>query len=191
MEKQGVLNDKKSVGSPMVHMTCLALVLFAFWMVLSGRTETKFVVYGILTAVVTTWVTYPLLLVPNKDGSKKYYVFGFSIPKMIMYFFWLMWQLVLANIDVLLATTGQELNIDPKVVRFRFKADNPMASVILANSITLTPGTVTMNVTDDGVYEIHALTVGAAAGVLDGGMQKKVADLYGEKFDFAVVESEE
>ncbi len=191
MEKQGVLNDKKIVGSPMVHMTGLALVLFAFWMVLSGRTETKFVVYGILTAVVTTWVTYPLLLVPNKDGSKKYYVFGFSIPKMIMYFFWLMWQLVLANIDVLLATTGQELNIDPKVVRFRFKADNPMASVILANSITLTPGTVTMNVTDDGVYEIHALTVGAAAGVLDGGMQKKVADLYGEKFDFAVVESEE
>ena len=191
MEKQGVLNDKKIVGSPMVHMTGLALVLFAFWMVLSGRTETKFVVYGILTAVVTTWVTYPLLLVPNKDGSKKYYVFGFSIPKMIMYFFWLMWQLVLANIDVLLATTGQELKIDPKVVRFRFKADNPMASVILANSITLTPGTVTMNVTDDGVYEIHALTVGAAAGVLDGGMQKKVADLYGEKFDFAVVESEE
>lgn len=191
MEKQGVLNDKKIVGSPMVHMTGLALVLFAFWMVLSGRTETKFVVYGILTAVVTTWVTYPLLLVPNKDGSKKYYVFGFSIPKMIMYFFWLMWQLVLANIDVLLATTGQELNIDPKVVRFRFRADNPMASVILANSITLTPGTVTMNVTDDGVYEIHALTVGAATGVLDGGMQKKVADLYGEKFDFAVVESEE
>lgn len=191
MEKQGVLNDKKIVGSPMVHMTGLALVLFAFWMILSGRTETKFVIYGILTAVVTTWVTYPLLLVPNKDGSKKYYVFGFSIPKMIMYFFWLMWQLVLANIDVLLATTGQELNIDPKVVRFRFRADNPMASVILANSITLTPGTVTMNVTDDGVYEIHALTVGAAAGVLDGGMQKKVADLYGEKFDFAVVESEE
>ena len=191
MEKQGVLNDKKIVGSPMVHMTSLAVVLFAFWMVLSGRTETKFVVYGIITAVVTTWVTYPLLLVPNKDGSKKYFVFGFSVPKMIMYFFWLMWQLVLANIDVLLATTAQELNINPKIVRFRFKADNPMASVVLANSITLTPGTVTVNVTDDGVYEIHALTVGAAAGVLDGGMQKKVADLYGEEFDFAVVESEE
>lgn len=191
MEKQGVLNDKKIVGSPMVHMTSLAVVLFAFWMVLSGRTETKFVIYGIITAVVTTWVTYPLLLVPNKDGSKKYFVFGFSVPKMIMYFFWLMWQLVLANIDVLLATTAQELNIDPKIVRFRFRADNPMASVVLANSITLTPGTVTVNVTDDGLYEIHALTVGAAAGVLDGGMQKKVADLYGEKFDFAVVESEE
>lgn len=191
MEKQGVLNNKNIVGSTMVHKLCMALVLFGFWMALSGRTETKFVVYGIITALVTTHITYPLLLVPNKDGSKRYFVFGASIPKFIVYFLWLMWQLVLANIDVLLATTSQELEIDPKVVRFYFKVDNPMASVMLANSITLTPGTVTLNVTNDGLYEIHALTKGAAEGVLDGSMQKKVADLYGEKFDFAVVESEE
>ena len=191
MEKQGVLNNKNIVGSSLVHKLSMFVVLFGFWMVLSGRTETKFIVYGLLTAAVTTWVTYPLLLVPNKEGSKKYFVFGVSIPKFIMYFFWLMWQLVLANIDVLLATTAQELDIDPKVVRFYFRADNPMASVVLANSITLTPGTVTINVTDDGLYEIHALTRGAAAGVLDGSMQKKVAALYGEKFDFAVAEGEE
>ena len=191
MEKQGVLNNKNIVGSTMVHKLCMALVLFGFWMALSGRTETKFVVYGIITALVTTHITYPLLLVPNKDGSKRYFVFGASLPKFIVYFLWLMWQLVLANIDVLLATTSQELEIDPKVVRFYFKVDNPIASVMLANSITLTPGTVTLNVTDDGLYEIHALTKGAAEGVLDGSMQKKVADLYGEKFDFAVVESEE
>lgn len=188
MEKQISWNDKRIVGSPMVHMGCLAVVLFAFWMALSGHTETKFVVYGIITAGVTTWLTYPLLLVPNKDHSKLYYVFGFSLPRMVMYFFWLMWQLVLANIDVLLAETAQEMKIDPKVVRFRFRADNPMASVVLANSITLTPGTVTMNVTDDGVYEIHALTPGAAQGLLDGGMQKKVAALYGEPLDFEVLE---
>ena len=191
MEKQGVLNKNNIVGSTLVHKLAMFVVLFGFWMVLSGRTETKFIVYGLITALVTTWVTYPLLLVPNKDGSKQYFVFGVSIPKFIMYFFWLMWQLVLANIDVLLATTAQELDIDPKVVRFYFRADNHMASVVLANSITLTPGTVTINVTDDGLYEIHALTRGAAAGVLDGSMQKKVADLYGEKFDFAVAEGEE
>ena len=191
MEKQGVLNNKNIVGSSLIHKLSMFVVLFGFWMVLSGRTETKFIVYGLITALVTTWVTYPLLLVPNKDGSKQYFVFGVSIPKFIMYFFWLMWQLVLANVDVLLATTAQELDIDPKVVRFYFRADNPMASVVLANSITLTPGTVTINVTDDGLYEIHALTKGAAAGVLDGSMQKKVTDLYGEKFDFAVAEGEE
>lgn len=191
MEKQGVLNDKRIVGSPMVHMLSLAVVLFVFWMVLSGRTETKFIVYGILTALVTTWITYPLLLVPNKDHSKRYFVFGASVPKFIMYVFWLFWQLILANIDVLMATTAQELEIDPKVVRFYFKVDNPMASVMLANSITLTPGTVTLNVTDDGLYEIHALTKNAASGVLDGIMAKKIADLYGEKFNFKVAESDE
>lgn len=191
MEKQGVLNNKNIVGSSLIHKLSMFVVLFGFWMVLSGRTETKFIVYGLITALLTTWVTYPLLLAPNKDGSKQYFVFGVSIPKFIMYFFWLMWQLVLANVDVLLATTAQELDIDPKVVRFYFRADNPMASVVLANSITLTPGTVTINVTDDGLYEIHALTKGTAAGVLDGSMQKKVADLYGEKFDFAVAEGEE
>ena len=95
------------------------------------------------------------------------------------------------NIDVLKATTSQELDIDPKVVRFYFRVDNPMAYVVLANSITLTPGTVTLNVDDEGLFEIHALTVGAAEGVLDGSFQKKVADLFGEELDFAVVEEEE
>jgi multicomponent Na+:H+ antiporter subunit E len=66
-----------------------------------------------------------------------------------------------------------------------------MAYVVLANSITLTPGTVTLNVTDDGLFEIHALTVGAAEGVLDGSFQKKVADLCGIDYEFAVVEEEE
>lgn len=190
MAKQGILNDEKIVGSPIVHLTGMIIVLFAFWMVMSGRTETKFIVYGVLTAAVVSWITYPLLLVPNKDNSKRYFVFGVSVPKFIGYFFWLMWQLVLANVDVLLATTSQEMAIDPKIVRFYFRADNPMATVVLANSITLTPGTVTVNVTDDGLYEIHALTPGAASGVLDGSMQKKVAELYGEKFDFEVVEEE-
>lgn len=190
MDKEGVLHNKKIVGSPVLHLTGMFIVLFAFWMGLAGRTETKFIIYGIITSAVTAWITYPLLLVDNKDGSKKYFIFGVSIPKFISYAFWLLWQLVLANLDVMKATTSENLAIDPKVVRFYFKADNPMASVVLANSITLTPGTVTINVTDDGLFEIHALTVGAAAGIYDCGMQKKVAWLFGEKYDCEIVEGE-
>lgn len=191
MTKQSVMKDGKIVGSRTVHVVCMFIVLFVFWMILSGRTETKFIVYGLLTAGVTTWVTYPLLLVNNKDGSRKYFVFGVSPFRFIAYAFWLLWQLILANIDVLLANTSQQLAIDPKIVRFYFRVDNPMATVVLANSITLTPGTVTLNVTDDGLYEVHALTPGAAEGLIGGAMQKKVAELYGEPFDFSVVEGEE
>ena len=67
-----------------------------------------------------------------------------------------MYQLIMANIDVLLATTDQELAIDPKVLKFRFTADNPVASVILANSITLTPGTITVQVEGDKLT-VHCL----------------------------------
>lgn len=191
MAKQGIFSDKKIVGSPIVHLLSIFLMLFLFWMILAGRTETKFIVYGLITSAVTAWVTYPLLLVENQEGSKRYFVFGVNPFRFLVYSGWLMWQMVLANVDVFLATTGQELAIDPKVVRFYFKADNPMASVVLANSITLTPGTLTLNVTEEGLYEIHALTPVAAAGVLDGAMQKQVADLYGEALDFTVAEGEE
>lgn len=190
MEKQGILSDKRIVGSPVVHLVSMVIMLFAFWLALSGKITVKFVIYGLLTSVVTAWITYPLLLVSNKDNSKRYFVFGISVFKLIKYSFWLLWQLVLANIDVAKATTGQKLEIDPKVIKFYFKADNPMSSVVLANSITLTPGTVTINVTDDGLFEIHALTVGSAEGVLNGDMQRKVAELFGEKLEFAVVEGE-
>lgn len=191
MKKQSVLSDSTIVGSPIVHLTGLFILMFIFWLGLSGSFTTKFLIYGVLTSAVTAWITYPLLLVPNQAGTKKYFVFGISVPRFISYAFWLLWQLVLANIDVLRATSSQNLDIDPKVVRFYFKPDNPMATVVLANSITLTPGTVTLNVTDEGIYEIHALTEGAAAGICEGGMQRKVAELFGEKADFYMVESEE
>lgn len=190
MKKQNVFNDSAIVGSPIVHLISLFILLFVFWIGLSGSFKTKFLIYGIITSAVTAWITYPLLLVANESNTRKYFVFGISIPRFISYIFWLLWQLVLANIDVLLATSSQNLAIDPKVIRFYFKPDNPMVATVLANSITLTPGTVTLNVTDDGVYEIHALTEGAAAGIYSGDMAKKVAELFGEKPEFYIVESE-
>ena len=180
------MRDKRVVGSSAVHLVSMAVLLFAFWMLLSGNTQPKFLTYGVLTAVIATWVSYPLLLVPNGDDTKRYFVFGVNPVKLVAYVIWLFWQLVLANIDVIRATVRPEIEIDPCVVRFRYQTDNPMARVVLANSITLTPGTVTMNVT-----EVHALTVGAAEGLRSGDMQKKVAWLYGEPYEFTMLEGKD
>ena len=103
---------------------------------------------------------------------------------------WLLKELVLANIDVVKANGTAGAQDRPKVIRFVFRSDNPMAKVLLANSITLTPGTVTINVTPEGIYEVHALTDGAAEGLLSGAMPRKVAELFGEKFDFMVLKGE-
>lgn len=188
--KRDILRDKNIVGSPIRHLLSLSIVLFAFWLLLSGTLELKFVVYGVLTSVVVAWVTYPLLLVCGADAERRYFILGLNPFKLINYFFWLMYQLVKANIDVVSSTVRPELLINPGVCRFRFQSKNPLAQVVLANSITLTPGTVTMNVTDDGIYEVHALTDGAAEGLLSGGMQKKVAWLFGEELQYEAMGEE-
>ncbi len=103
-----------------------------------------------------------------------------------------MWQLILANIDVLKATVTPELKINPCVVKFRYTIDNPLGKVILANSITLTPGTVTLNMTKDGVYDIHALTNVASEGVQDyESMPSKVAWLLGQDYTYELLGVEE
>lgn len=190
MAKPSILQDRTIVGSPATHLIGMALLMFCFWLALSGEFKPKFLAYGIVTSCIVTWICYPLLLIPNADGSRKYFAFGVSPLAFIGYAAWLMKELVLANIDVVQATVRPELRIDPKVIRFIFRTDNPLAKVLLANSITLTPGTVTMNVTPTGIYEVHALTTGAAEGLLAGGMQKKVAALFGEKLDFMVLKGE-
>lgn len=185
------VRDKRVVGAPTVHLVSMTVLMFGFWMLLSGNTQPKFLTYGALTSIIATWVSYPLLLVPNEDDTKRYFVFGVNPAKLVAYIVWLLWQLVLANVDVIRATVRPEIEIDPCVVRFRYQTDNPMAKVVLANSITLTPGTVTMNVTQDGLYEVHALTVGAAEGLRGGDMQKKVAWLFGEAYDFELLKGKD
>ena len=191
MKTKDMLKDETIVGSPMKHLVVLTCVLFFFWILLSGKFDLKFLTYGVLTAVISAWICVPLLLLPNAKGTKKYFIFDVPLAKYAVYWLWLLHEVVKANIDVVKATVKSEMVINPRVIRFRIKMDNPMAHATLANSITLTPGTVTLNVTEDGLYEIHALTDGAAEGLLEGGMQKRIADLFGEPFDYAVVEEGE
>lgn len=191
LKTKDMLKDETIVGSPVKHLVVLTCVLFFFWILLSGKFDLKFLTYGVLTAVISAWICVPLLLLPNAKGTKKYFIFDVPLAKYAVYWLWLLNEVVKANIDVVKATVKSEMVINPRVIRFRIKMDNPMAHATLANSITLTPGTVTLNVTEDGLYEIHALTDGAAEGLLEGGMQKRIADLFGEPFDYAVVEEGE
>lgn len=188
MKIQDSLRDEKIVGSPVKHFVKLAILMLVLWFLLSGRFELKFILYGVGTAVICGWICMPLMLVGSVDGTKKYFVFDFPVFRMLGYCCWLFVQLVLANLDIAKAVVSPTLGIDPKIVRFRVKMDNPAAMTVLANSITLTPGTVTMNVTDDGLYEIHALTPGAAEGICAGDMQRRVARLFGQNEEVILVE---
>ena len=100
VEKESILKDRTIVGSPLTHLFSLGILMFVFWLALSGDFAVKFVVYGLITSAVVAWICYPLLLLPNADGTKKYFALGVSPIAFLCYSLWLLKELVLANIDV-------------------------------------------------------------------------------------------
>ncbi|NLT94341.1 MAG: Na+/H+ antiporter subunit E [Clostridia bacterium] len=171
-----------SIGSSKIkHCIVLSLVLMAFWLLLSGKTEIKYLSMGVATVLVTVWATLPLLRIPSEDGKKYFYAFDFPFIKYALYWIYLSKEIAKASIDVAKIVLDPKLPINPQVVQFKRPMDNPLAHVTLANSITLTPGTITMDI-DNGVYTIHALSDGAAEGLENGQaeMMQRVSAVFGE-----------
>ena len=114
-----------------------------------------------------------------KKGERSYFVVSVNPLKLFAYFLWLVKEIFFSAIDVCRAILSNK-HISPQLVRFRCSFENPSATVMLVNSIILTPGTVTVDVSDDDEFLVHALTDGAAEGLLEGEMMRRIARLYGE-----------
>ncbi|CAH2212558.1 Na+/H+ antiporter subunit E [Tepidibacter aestuarii] len=84
----------------------------------------------------------------------------------IQYLFVLIVEVVKANIDVAVIVLSRKIEVDPVVVNFKTKLKSDLCRVILANSITLTPGTMTMIMEKD-IYTIHCLKKQFADGLSD------------------------
>jgi multicomponent Na+:H+ antiporter subunit E len=116
-----------------------------------------------------------------RGGLRDYSIVG-GIGNFILYFFWLMWSVAQSNLQVAYIVLHPKLPIQPGLLRLRTKLRNRTGHIILANSITLTPGTITIDF-DDGDYSVHALVPGAAQSLLDAKMQSKLERIFGERED--------
>jgi multicomponent Na+:H+ antiporter subunit E len=94
------------------------------------------------------------------------------------YWPWLAWQIVLANLDVTRRILDPKLPISPTMIEFHPTQHTDLGRVIHANSITLTPGTITTSLSGD-TLGVHALTQEAADAVLAGDMDRRVTQLEG------------
>ena len=178
-------NVNKKVGTSQIkHFIVLTAVLFAFWILLSGKMEAKYLVIGFLTSLISVWVTLPLLRLPSETNKGYYYPFDFPYFRYAFYWLWLLKEIIKANIDIAMVVLSPKLPINPQIVEFKRSMSNPIAHVTLANSITLTPGTITMDVAD-GVYTIHALTDGAGEALENGQgeMMVRISRIFGEKVE--------
>lgn len=151
-------------------------VMFAFWIVMSGKFDLFHLGMGLLSSGLVTWLSHDLLFTGH---TKKFGAMMAEIGRFLQYSVWLFWQIILANIHIAglaLSPKAKEL-MEPNIITFKTVLNTEFARFVLANSITLTPGTVTVRIQDD-VFYVHAITVQAAgdlAGDGPGEMERWVA----------------
>lgn len=151
------------------------LILGGFWILLSGKFDLFHLALGFLSCLLVSFISHDLLF--RKTGKARKPV----IPvRFALYLPWLLYQIVVANFHVARLALSPRLNrrIGPRIIRFKTKLKGEMAQVTYANSITLTPGTITVRITKDE-YVVHALSRKSAAG-LPGDMENRVAHVFDE-----------
>lgn len=146
--------------------------LFAVWVLLSGKLDAFHLGTGLVGVAFLLWLDSRLE--PLGRSGKWVQIHPL---RWMFYYFWLLWQMVLSAVYVARVVISPGRHLNPQLVRFRCVQPNVIASVALANSITLTPGTLTVDLEDD-CYLIHALTERTAWDVLDGSMQARVARIF-------------
>lgn len=158
----------------MLHAVTLALGLFATWLLWSGHTELFFLGLGLVSAAVVIFVALRMAVV-DEEGVPLH-----LSRHIFTYWGWLLWEILKANFVVAKLVLSPKLQISPTLVRIKALPQSDLAKVILANSIILTPATLTIDV-DDDVLTVHALTREGARSLEEGEMNRRVAALEGRR----------
>lgn len=148
--------------------------MFVFWMLLSGEVSLILILSGVVSSLFVAYISHDLLIGKIDIGNA-----ARGLIRFIKYLPWLMWQVILSNIDLIYRTWHPSLPIDPQVIEFDTRLESEAGIAILANSITLTPGTVTITAHKNGKFLVHAIANGPAESLLEGEMQARVEKVEG------------
>ena len=152
------------------------LILFAVWLVFSGHFDALHLALGLACSALVAVFSSELLL-PQTPSFRT----AVTTWRVLRYLPWLLYQIVLANLHVvyLVWRPGQ---LRPQIVQFRTGLTRDLARVVLGNSITLTPGTITMDI-DDDEFTVHAVSDQAARSLRSGEMERRVGHVFLEPDD--------
>ncbi len=139
----------------MSYVFSLAIALTLFWFGMSFMTKPLILILGVISVALTVTLVGRLGLL-DRETAPYHRIFAF-----IRYAPWLIGEIIKSNWKVLKAILSPELDIHPTLVKVRTTCKSDLAKVVFANSITLTPGTVTLRVEDDfmlvhGLYEVDS-----------------------------------
>jgi len=159
-----------------VYPIVIFFLLLANWIVFSGKFDAFHLGLGLISSAFVTWISQDFLF---HDRKKNWDDRMREAGAFLQYIPWLTIEIVKANLHVLkLAMTRQGYEeIAPRIVTIKTKLKTDFAKFVFANSITLTPGTITMLIRGD-VFHIHTMSQFLEDDLLEGAIERKVAEVF-------------
>lgn len=157
----------------LIHALSIGGLLFGIWLLLSGIYTPFIVSLGILSCAAVIWVTIRMDIVDH-EGYPLHLTW-----RAFIYWGWLIVEIIKANIDVIKLVLSPKLKISPTMIRVRASQQTDLGQVVYANSITLTPGTISVDVANNEIL-VHALSETGARDLLRGEMEHRVSKMAGE-----------
>ena len=159
----------------MLRSLSALFVLYVFWLLLSGFFTPFLLVAGFCSALAVLLFSRRMDVVDH-EGHPVH----LGWRALFSYWPWLALQILLSNLDVARRVLSPSLPISPRLFVLRAGQGTDLGQVIYANSITLTPGTVTVEI-ENRELVVHALTEEAAQSLRSGAMDRRVTALEGRR----------
>lgn len=149
----------------------LVFLLSVFWLVNSGHFDILLISFGLFSIGLVIWINNRMSR--SSDEYQPPVIMSFRLP---FYILWLLKEIVKSNIEVVRLIYQRRPAIEPSVFKVRVSQKTDLFKVLYANSITMTPGTITIEIEDDE-FTVHALTRSSREGVESGEMDRRVRSL--------------
>lgn len=158
----------------MLHSAILFVLFYAFWLLMSGHYTPFLLATGAASSAAVVWLARRMD-VADREGHPVH--LGWPA---LLYWPWLVKEILKSAIDVSRVVLDPRLPASPTVVRFRPRQKTVVGLVTHANSITLTPGTLSVEVSPER-FVVHGLTRAGAEGAVDSDMDRRVARFEGSE----------
>jgi multicomponent Na+:H+ antiporter subunit E len=172
----------KSISAQSLIVSFLSLM--AFWYIMSGFFDVTHSIMGVISVGIVIGINYKLKKRSFYEGETDVIkdVRFLYVP---YYFVWLLLQIIISGFQVAKILLTPSLPIEASVVRFKVNYPNPHCKMILGNSITLTPGTLTIDIHGDE-FIVHAISPASFEGIASGKMPQQVLRLFSTE-DYPVI----
>jgi len=154
-------------------MLNLFVVLFGLWLVWSGHYTALLIGFGVLSCMGVVFLCHRMGIVDRE-----------ALPldltwRTLRYVPWLTVEVIKSNLDLTKRVLRRKVSISPQIIELTSSQTSDLGHVTYANSITLTPSTVTLEATQEGRFVVHALAREVAEDLQSGEMDKRVKQVEG------------